>query len=143
MPAIFTVLRHTIHYKIRLLLTLYRLHPPPFFYIVKPKLLALQPLPPPKKVSKNCTLSGALVFSHPLKFPSPTLAVRWLLHILVSLSRMWSFIFFFLVLVLIGRQQSRERASNFFSPSNESSRIIFPAQLLLNTHFFFLFPDFL
>ena len=31
--------------------------PSPLFYLVKPKLLAL----PPKKVSKNCTLSGASV----------------------------------------------------------------------------------
>ena len=45
--------------EVKLLLTLYRPHPPPFFYLVKPKLLALPPLPP--KVSKNCTLSGALV----------------------------------------------------------------------------------
>ena len=43
--------------KVKLLLTLKRPLPPPLFYLVK--FLALPPLPP--KVSKNCTLSGALV----------------------------------------------------------------------------------
>ena len=43
--------------KVKLLLTLYR--PLPLFYLVKLKLLVLPPSPP--KVSKNCTLSEALV----------------------------------------------------------------------------------
>ena len=51
--------REIITKKVKLLLTLYRPLPTPPFYLVKPKLLALPPSPP--KVSKNCTLSGALV----------------------------------------------------------------------------------
>ena len=48
--------RNIITEKVKLLLTLYRPLPSPFFYLVKPKLLALPP-----KVSKNCTLRGPLV----------------------------------------------------------------------------------
>ena len=43
--------RAIITEKVKLLLTLYRPLPSPLFYLVKPKLLALPPLPP--KVSKN------------------------------------------------------------------------------------------
>ena len=45
-------LRHAIiTEKVKLLLTLYR-PLPPLFYLVKPKLLALPPLPPKKKSAK-------------------------------------------------------------------------------------------
>ena len=46
--------------KVKVLRTLYGPLPLlPTFYFVKPKLLAL---PPPPKVSKNCTLNGVLIF---------------------------------------------------------------------------------
>ena len=54
-------------HKVKLLLTLYRPLPPPLFYLVKPKLLAFPPLPP--KVSKSCTLSGALALTVRLIVP--------------------------------------------------------------------------
>ena len=60
-PSFFNFfLRHAIiTEKVKLLLTLYRPLPPPLFYFVKLKHLTL----PPKKVSKNCTLSRALVLT--------------------------------------------------------------------------------